>query len=225
MARIVAAHAVLWAGLLILLLSSGPWSRAISNALFQSSGYGRWTFAALTALIFSILTLPLAVAIVLAGRSVGRVAGGLGLVLITIVLGAATASPAISNKNALTAIWVLMAVTLSAAWIVARRRSPLALLAVLLAALVAYLINMAGETLLSGRDGLDLKWGALAAIPLVIAAWAAVGIDAATSPRPSGYSRPPVPGVAYPPPGSAPQQPWSTQQEWSPQQQAWPPQQ
>ncbi len=206
-ARLIAAHAVMWIALLVLLLSSGPWSRAISKALFESGGYSRWALAAADAVVYSLLTLPLAVAIVLVGRSVGRVAAALALVLLGVALGATPAASVISSHNARIAIAVLMSMALAAAWICARRRNPLGLLAVLVAGLLALVISVAGDSLLSGDDVLGVKWGALAVLPLIVAAWAAVGIDAATAPRGSRAA-----GTAAPPNyvGAAPgaQHPW-----------------
>jgi len=138
--------------LLVLLLSSGPWSRAISKALFESGGYSRWALAAADAVVYSLLTLPLAVAIVLVGRSVGRVAAALALVLLGVALGATPAASVISSHNARIAIAVLMSMALAAAWICARRRNPLGLLAVLVAGLLALVISVAGDSLLSGDD-------------------------------------------------------------------------
>lgn len=114
----------------------------------------------------------------LAGRSVGRVAAALALVLLGVAL-ATPAASVISSHNARIAIAVLMSMALAAAWICARRRNPLGLLAVLVAGLLALVISVAGDSLLSGDD----VWGALAVLPMIVAAWAAVGIDAATAPR------------------------------------------
>lgn len=211
--RVAIAHAVLWSGLLILLASSGAWSHAIGDALF-SNGYNRTSLTAADAISFSLLTLPLAVAIVVAGRSVGRVAAGLALVLVSIGIGTTPAIPVVTNRGAWTALWILLTMALAAAWIVARRRNLLGLLTVLIAGFVAFLITLGGDSLLGGSlltdtDALGFKWGVLAVVPLIIASWAAIGIDAATArtyPRPNG---PPVVWPDYPPPGSGPQLPWT----------------
>ncbi len=205
-ARLLAAHAVLWIALLVLLLSSGPWSRAISTALFDNNDYSRWALAAADAVVYGLLTLPLAVAIMLAGRSVGRVAAALALVLVGIALGVTPAASVISSHDARIAVAVLMSMALAAAWICARRRNPLGLLAVLVAGLIALLVSVAGNSLFSGDDVLGLKWGALAVLPMIVAAWAAVGIDFATAPRGSraaGTAAPPnyveaAPGAQHP---------------------------
>lgn len=212
--RVAVAHAVLWVGLLILLASSGPWSRAIGQALFNDGGYSRTALGAAEVLIYGLLTLPLAVAIVLAGRSVGRVAAALGLVLLSIALGAAPATPVVDSHGAWVTTWVLLTMALAGAWVVARRRNLLGMLTVLIAGFVAFLITLAGDSLIGGSlfintDELGgLKWGALAIVPLIIASWAAIGIDAATSLRHPSSDVPPTGGPGYPPPATAPQQPW-----------------
>lgn len=225
--RVIVAHAVLWPGAIFLDASARWWLPPFNDVVRNGDSAG-WTNAFQQIAFGGILSIPLIVALLMLGRSLARMLVSTALVLLAIGIGSSGYLWLDFQGPLARGVFIGAATSaLMLAWIAARRRTMLGLLAVLISLVVPILIkvlHIGPETHAIVWDGQFDLGPALAqfaafAFAMVLPAWVAVGIDTLTAPKHphaglSVSSGPPNPFGSQLP--SAPANPFGTTNSASP---------
>ncbi len=182
---------MLWTGAISLDASARWWLRPFNDVVRSGDSAG-WTNAFQQIAFGGILAIPLVVALLMLGRSLARMLVSIPLVLLAIGIGSSGYLWLDYQGSLASGVFIGAATsTLMLAWILARRRNLLGVLAVIISFVVPILIkvlHIGPETHAIVWDGQFDLGPALAqfaafAFTIVLPAWVAVGIDTLTGPE------------------------------------------
>jgi len=140
--RVIVAHAVLWPGAIFLDASARWWLPPFNDVVRNGDSAG-WTNAFQQIAFGGILSIPLIVALLMLGRSLARMLVSTALVLLAIGIGSSGYLWLDFQGPLARGVFIGAATSaLMLAWIAARRRTMLGLLAVLISLVVPILIKV-----------------------------------------------------------------------------------